>query len=119
MIFSNLSRTLIAGLALCAVGSVFAQARENVGAPVPAATGIPSPLARPVRAPTGGVLVDEFTGRFVTHPTGGFGGAPASAVQTALAMTINGFGAQVLNANALADDFIVPASGWSISRARF
>jgi len=46
-------------------------------------------------------------GPFITHPGGGFGGADASALQSALAMTLFGFGQQ-LNLNRVADDFIVP-----------
>ena len=111
-------RPFVGCLLLCMAGSAFGQASENVGAPVPAASGTPSPLARATRVPTGSVLFDEFTGRFITDPTGGFGGAPVSATQTGLGLTTNGFGMQVLNSNAVAEDFTVPPSGWSISRVR-
>ena len=58
------------------------------------------------------VLYDN--GPLVTHPGGGAGGADASALQTALGMTTYGFGHQVTANNRVADDFTVPAGGWSI-----
>ncbi len=64
-------------------------------------------------------IVDEFTNRVITNPTGGFGGAPVSEVQTALGMTTLGAGAQAPGGNFVAEDFTVPAGGASISRAKF
>lgn len=65
------------------------------------------------------ILVDEYTGRAITDPAGGPGGAPASALQTTLSMTTIGAGAQTASGNSVAEDFTVPASGWSISKATF
>ena len=60
------------------------------------------------------VLYDN--GPLVTNPGAGVGGANASALQTALGLTVFGFGAQQLNANRIADDFTVPAgSTWNIT----
>jgi hypothetical protein len=64
------------------------------------------------------VLYDN--GPLVTHPGGGFGGADASALQTALAMGIYGFGHQFLNGNRMADDFTVTDSGgWDVQTITF
>jgi len=65
------------------------------------------------------VLVDEFTGRYQTAATGGPGGAPISALQTALTLSTFGAGAQIVNNNSVADDFTVPAGGWTVERMRF
>lgn len=101
-------------------GNVFAQASETVGAPVASIQGGPaSPYAASQPVPRGTVLVDEYTGRFITHPTGGVGGAPASAIQSSLSMTLFGAGSQIASNNWVAEDFTVPAAGWSISTARF
>jgi hypothetical protein len=70
-------------------------------------------------APTTTVLVDEFTGRYQTAASGGPGGAPVSALQTALTMSSFGAGAQIVNNNSVADDFVVPAGGWTVERIRF
>lgn len=70
-------------------------------------------------APTTTVLVDEFTSRYQTAASGGFGGAPVSALQGNLAMTTFGAGAQIVNNNSVADDFVVPAGGWTVERMRF
>ena len=59
-------------------------------------------------------------GPFVTHPAGGFGGADASALQTALGMTIYGFGHQFSVPNYIADDFTVPSGDtWTIDSITF
>jgi hypothetical protein len=60
-----------------------------------------------------GVIYDN--GPLITHPGGGFNGADASALQTALSMAVYGFGAQQSSGNRLADDFTVPGGGWTIS----
>jgi uncharacterized repeat protein (TIGR01451 family) len=70
-------------------------------------------------APTTTVLVDEFTGRYQTAATGGPGGAPISVLQSALTLSLFGAGAQITANNAIADDFVVPAGGWTIERMRF
>jgi subtilisin family serine protease len=66
-----------------------------------------------------GILVDEYTNRVITNATGGVGGAPISELQTTLGMTTIGAGAQITANNAVAEDFVVPASGWSITKAKF
>ncbi len=59
-------------------------------------------------------------GSMITHPTGGAGGAPASALQTALAMSLYGAGAQNGQPNFVADDFTVTgATGWDIDTFTF
>lgn len=59
------------------------------------------------------VLYDN--GPLVTHPGAGAGGADASATQTALGNSIFGFGASVSSGRRVADDFVVPAGGWTLS----
>lgn len=114
-----LRKAVLLGLMTGALGTAHAQSSEQVGAAVPAQGGAPSPYAVGERVPAGTILLDEYTGRFITDPTGGFGGAPASALQTSLGMTTIGAGAQVASNNWVAEDFTVPAQGWSITRARF
>lgn len=69
--------------------------------------------------PPAGPLVDEYTNRVITNATGGVGGAPVSELQTALGLTTLGAGAQIANNNSVAEDFTVPAGGWTITRAKF
>lgn len=99
-------------------GNAFAQSQETIGAAVPA-PGAASAYATSTPAGAGSVLVDEYTSRFITHPTGGVGGAPASAVETAIGMGTYGAGSQIGSNNWVAEDFTVPAQGWSISQVRF
>jgi len=64
------------------------------------------------------VLYDN--GPLVTHPAGGAGGADASAVQTALTMSLYGFGWQNNLGTRLADDFVVTdPAGWQIDDVTF
>lgn len=70
-------------------------------------------------SPPPGPLVDQFTNRVITNPTGGFGGAPVSALQTAVGNSTFGAGAQITASNSVAEDFTVPAGGWTITRAKF
>ncbi|MFZ1553126.1 MAG: hypothetical protein WAV53_17145, partial [Anaerolineae bacterium] len=66
----------------------------------------------------GAILFDN--GPLVTHPGGGFGGADASAVQTAIGLTIYGAGHQLSANNRVADDFTVPAGEtWTINTVTF
>ncbi|MFI5236839.1 MAG: hypothetical protein ACHQLA_02755, partial [Ignavibacteriales bacterium] len=104
-------------LVLCVSVSSFAQdafdiAEKQTEPIVPVTFGEPQ-----YEAPTGGVLFDN--GPLVNLPGGGFGGADASALQSALAMTIYGFGHQVTANNSMADDFVVPAEGWTINEMQF
>jgi hypothetical protein len=55
----------------------------------------------------------------ITHPTGGLGGNPASALQTAILMNTYGFGAQISAGNSMADDFTVTGAGWNIDEMVF
>ncbi|GAB4580555.1 MAG: hypothetical protein Fur0022_32970 [Anaerolineales bacterium] len=64
-----------------------------------------------------GVLYDN--GPLVTHPGGGSGGADASAVQTALGMSVYGFGHSTTTGFRVADDFTVPAGGWTLNQVLF
>ena len=67
----------------------------------------------------GPFIVDEYTNRVITNPTGGFGGAPVSELQTLLGMNTLAPGAQSGGGNFVAEDFTVPAGGASITRAKF
>lgn len=59
-------------------------------------------------------------GGIVTHPAGGFGGADASSLQTALGNNVYGFGAQVSVGNWMADDFTIGAGDqWTIDTFDF
>jgi len=75
------------------------------------------PAAGAHRTPTA-VLYDN--GSLVTHPGGGFGGANASALQTALGMGTFGYGHQISANNRVADDFTVPGPApWTINTITF
>ena len=59
------------------------------------------------------VLFDQ--GNLVNDPGGGFGGADRSFIEAALGHTLYGWGHQVLNDNAMADQFTIPAGEeWQI-----
>ena len=65
------------------------------------------PGPSPYRGDPQGVVIYD-NGPLITHPTGGAGGAAASAVQTAAGLTVYGFGQQLSANNRVADDFTVP-----------
>lgn len=111
-------KTTVLVLSMAASSFAVAQQSETITAPVMSPPGATSPYARATTAPRGNVLVDEFTGRVITHPTGGFGGAPASAIQSSLGMTLFGGGAQIAANNWVGENFTVPAGGLSINRVR-
>jgi hypothetical protein len=59
-------------------------------------------------------------GPLVTHPGGGFNGADASALQTALGMSSFGFGVQYSLGYRMADDFVVSnPGGWQVDYLTF
>jgi hypothetical protein len=59
-------------------------------------------------------------GPMVTHPGGGYNGADASAVQSALGMNTYGFGNQFTIGYRLADDFVVnDPGGWQVDYLTF
>ncbi|HPA02137.1 MAG TPA: hypothetical protein PLK29_07960, partial [Chiayiivirga sp.] len=84
-----------------------------------------APAAAPAAVPGGGrtwlapaaVLYDN--GAFVTHPGGGAGGADLSMLDTSLGGSTYGFGHAVSSGLRIADDFTVPAGGWTISQITF
>ncbi len=78
-------------------------------------TGVPAPLTD--WAMPQAIAYDN--GLLVTHPGGGFGGADASALQTALGLNTYGFGAQVSNGNRVADDFTIGGSGLAVTTITF
>jgi uncharacterized repeat protein (TIGR01451 family) len=64
------------------------------------------------------VLYDN--GPLITHPGAGFNGADASAVQTALLLSIYGFGDQLSAGNRIADSFeVTNPQGWVLSAIQF
>ena len=75
--------------------------------------------AAPAAPPANPAAVLYDNGPLTTHPGGGFGGANASAVQTALVNGTYGFGHQLSANNRVADDFTVPAGGWYITTITF
>lgn len=81
-------------------------------------SGFIAPVPGPVWQPSRSILFDN--GPLVTHPGGGFGGADASAVQTALLLSVYGFGCQQTAGNIMADDFTVPAGEtWNVDSYTF
>ena len=59
-------------------------------------------------------------GPLVTHPAGGFNGADASALQTAIGMSTYGLGHQFSVGNRMADDFLITnLNGWHIESITF
>ncbi len=59
-------------------------------------------------------------GPLVTHPSGGFNGADASALQTTLGFNLYGFSNQYSSGFRLADDFTInTAGGWEIDEITF
>ena len=75
--------------------------------------------AAPAAPPANPAAILFDNGPLTTHPGGGFGGANASAVQTALGLTTFGFGHAISTGFRMADDFTVPAGGWNISTITF
>jgi hypothetical protein len=72
----------------------------------------------PIWTPSRDVLYDN--GPLVSHPGGGFGGADLSQVETAIGLTLYGFGWQHTVPNTMADDFVVPAGEtWTITGITF
>ena len=76
----------------------------------------PAALAAPPANPAA-ILYDN--GPLTTHPGGGGDGANASAVQTALGLGAFGFSHSISSGFRVADDFTVPAGGWTISTITF
>jgi subtilisin-like proprotein convertase family protein len=73
----------------------------------------------PINLPSnrGGVLYDN--GPYVNSPGTGPGGSDESLLQTALSMTIFGFGHACTAGFRVADEFVVPAGGWDIDEVIF
>jgi len=67
----------------------------------------------------GPLVVLHDNGPLVTHPGGGFGGADASALQTALGMGTYGYGHQISASITVADDFTISGASWNIDELRF
>jgi hypothetical protein len=78
---------------------------------------VPIILGEPQYEAPVAVLYDN--GPLVNAPGGGFGGADASVLQTALGLGTYGFGHQVANTNSVADDFTVGGSGWQVDEMQF
>jgi hypothetical protein len=80
--------------------------------------GVPPDPGAPVWSGPRALLYDN--GPLVTHPGGGAGGNNASAVQTALGMTIYGFGHSLASGSRVADQFTIPAGQtWDITNITF
>jgi hypothetical protein len=59
-------------------------------------------------------------GPLITHPGGGYNGANASALQTALGLSTYGFGQQFSYGYRMADDFVIAGPGsWNIQQITF
>ena len=105
--------TLLFGALALGSTAAFSQARETVSpneAQGPAYT--PQPYA-----PAPNALQDQRA-LLVTHPGGGAGGADESRLQTVSvvpAMNTIGFGVQQTAPNRIADDFVIPAGGYTVT----
>ncbi|MCL4870591.1 MAG: hypothetical protein KJ063_16635 [Anaerolineae bacterium] len=84
-----------------------------------AGTGVgPSGPAGPAHVIAGSVLHNN--GPVITHPGGGAGGSDASSLQTALGLTIFGFGHALSSGFRVADDFTVTdPGGWQVDHLYF
>lgn len=99
-------------------GFSFAQDAQDINPNAPVKTFIPEGQYIPTPTESDfALLLDDA--QMITHPTGGLGGNPASALQTALLMGTYGFGAQISAGNSMADDFIVTGTGWNIDEMQF
>ncbi|MBK8464478.1 MAG: hypothetical protein IPL32_01480 [Chloracidobacterium sp.] len=88
----------------------------STNTPTATATATNTPTGAPSASPSCSPSVLFDNGPLVTNPTGGVGGAPLSALQTGLGLNILGFGSTTTApGNTLADDFVVPAGGWTIN----
>jgi len=76
-----------------------------------------SPVLNPAPPIELALLYDN--GPLVNLPGGGAGGADASVLQTALTLTVFGFSHSVATNNHVADDFTVPAGGWTVDSLVF
>lgn len=80
--------------------------------------GFIAPNGGPVWTPSRDVLYDN--GPLLTHPGGGYGGADASVVQTALGMSVYGFNFNHTIPYTFADDFTIPTGEvWTIEQVTF
>ncbi len=116
-------------LATMAIVAPFAGARQLTGPVAPEAQDVADasggkadfvPGHNVPNAPVvpGAILFDN--GPLITHPGGGFGGADASALQTAIGLNVYGFGHAVSSGYRVADDFTVPAGEtWTINTITF
>jgi hypothetical protein len=85
------------------------------GTPTNTPTATPTVTPSPICTPP--PLYDN--GPVVTDPGGGFGGLDASRLQTNLGMNTLGFITSTANDRRIADDFTVPAGGWTIDTFTF
>jgi len=99
-------------------GFSFAQDAADINPNPPVNTYIPEGKNIPTPFESDFALLYD-NGPLITHPAGGGGGNDASAVQTALSMTLYGFGAQLSANNSMADDFTVTGTGWDIEEMQF
>lgn len=102
---------ILAVMSLPAVA--WAQDREVVSPGEPRVV-VVSPLA-PQR-PMAGVVLQDQRAQMVTHPGAGAGGADISRLQsTSLGMNNYGNGVSSTTGYRIADDFTVPAGGWTLN----
>jgi hypothetical protein len=95
--------------------SGFTLAQDNAQELAPPSTGpvIIAGTGGTIPSAPGAVLWDQ--GQLINDPGGGAGGADRSFIESALGFTLFGWGHQVLNDNAMADDFTIPAGEiWNI-----
>ncbi|NCT66977.1 MAG: hypothetical protein GXC76_04940 [Rhodanobacteraceae bacterium] len=89
-------------------------AREEVGAPVTAAAVVAGKQSGKAWMAPLASLYDN--GSLVTNPGAGAGGKDASALQTSVGNTSYGSNISATNSFRAADDFTVPAGGWTVDK---
>jgi hypothetical protein len=89
-------------------------AREEVGAPVTAAAVVAGKQSGKAWMAPLASLYDN--GPLVTNPGAGAGGKDASALQTSVGNTSYGSNVSASNSFRAADDFTVPAGGWTVDK---
>lgn len=99
-------------------GAVFAQNAETTNNAVSGNQNTALPNGgNNLQLASGTVLYDN--GPLVNSPGTGVGGLDESIVQTNLGLTLYGSGHQVSAGNRIADEFTVPAGGWTINQIEF
>jgi hypothetical protein len=108
----------VAVLLLVAAVPMWAADSRDVVNPAAPGSYTPADPNSPMWSGPEAVLYDN--GPLVTHPGGGAGGADASAVQTALGLSVYGFAHGMTQGYRIADDFTISdPGGWDVQTVTF